>query len=79
MMMDIDAVGSDFEEPESDEAPKKKSKSTRKAAAPAKKTPAKGKGKKKVVGAVSDYVAITFMQVPLSPRVTMMTTMTMKR
>ncbi|KAI0926517.1 meiotic recombination [Taiwanofungus camphoratus] len=48
MMMDIDAVGSDFEEPESDEAPKKKSKSTRKAAAPAKKTPAKGKGKKKV-------------------------------
>jgi double-strand break repair protein MRE11 len=60
MMMDIDdgpgaEVVSDFEELDSDEAPKAKSKATSKAApktkkaAPAKKAPAKGKGKKAVV------------------------------
>lgn len=49
MMMDVDAGGSDFEELESDPAPKKKARApAKKATAPAKKAPAKGRGKKKV-------------------------------
>lgn len=57
-MMDIDGAGagSDFEELDSDEPPRGKKKAapkaapkTKKAAAPAKKAPAKGKGKKAVV------------------------------
>lgn len=52
-MMDVDAVGSDFEEPASDQAPPKKKPAakTKKAPvkAPAKKAPTKGRGKKAVV------------------------------
>ncbi|OSX58249.1 hypothetical protein POSPLADRAFT_1049483 [Postia placenta MAD-698-R-SB12] len=52
MMMDVDAGGSDFEELESDPAPKKKARApAKKATAPAKKAPAKGRGKKKVAPA----------------------------
>jgi double-strand break repair protein MRE11 len=52
MLMDIDAVGSDFEEPVSDEPPPKKKTATRSATnkkAPAQKAPAKSRGKKAVV------------------------------
>jgi double-strand break repair protein MRE11 len=52
MLMDIDAVGSDFEEPVSDEPPPKKKTATRSAPnkkAPAQKAPAKSRGKKAVV------------------------------
>lgn len=56
-MMDVDAGGSDFEELESDPAPKKKARApAKKATAPAKKAPAKGRGKKKVVS-VSSVIA----------------------
>ncbi|KAF9808135.1 hypothetical protein IEO21_07971 [Rhodonia placenta] len=51
MMMDVDAGGSDFEELESDPAPKKARAPAKKATAPAKKAPAKGRGKKKVAPA----------------------------
>lgn len=50
-MMDVDAVGSDFEEPESDMPPPKKKPAAKTATtkrAPAKKPPAKGRGKKVV-------------------------------
>lgn len=63
MRMDIDAgtLGSDFEELQSeDEAPKKKKPATsaakKKAPAPAKKAPAKHRGKKAV--AVSSYSSL---------------------
>lgn len=46
MMMDVDAGGSDFEQLDSDDAPKTTAKG--KKAAPAKKAPAKGRGKKAV-------------------------------
>lgn len=49
MKMDIDAVASDFEELDSDEPPPKKAAAKKKAAAPAKKAPAKGRGKKAAV------------------------------
>lgn len=55
-MMDVDAGGSDFEELESDPAPKKARAPAKKATAPAKKAPAKGRGKKKVVS-VSSVIA----------------------
>ncbi|RDB17053.1 Double-strand break repair protein MRE11 [Hypsizygus marmoreus] len=60
MMMDIDAaVGSDFEEPDSDEPPPKKKAAAAKpkkapAKAPTKKAPAKGRGKKAVVSESDD-------------------------
>lgn len=54
MAMEVDALGSDFEEPDSDVPPPKKTAAKKKpAAAPAKKTPAKGRGKKVV--AVSSF------------------------
>ena len=46
MMMDVDAGGSDFEQLDSDDAPKTTAKGRK--AAPAKKAPAKGRGKKAV-------------------------------
>ncbi|KAL6306913.1 DNA repair exonuclease [Sparassis latifolia] len=52
MMMEFDAVPSDLDE--SDEAPKKKATTRKKAAAPVKKVPAKGRGKKKAVESDDD-------------------------
>ena len=50
MAMDIDAAASDFEELDSDvPAPKKTATKKKAAAAPAKKPPAKGRGKKAAV------------------------------
>ncbi|KZP22232.1 DNA repair exonuclease [Athelia psychrophila] len=49
MAMEIDALGSDFEEPDSDVPPPKKAAAKKKpAAAPAKKAPTKGRGKKAI-------------------------------
>lgn len=57
MKMDIDAVASDFEEPDSDEPPPKRAAVKKKAAAPAKKALAKGRGKKAAVSVRSMHFA----------------------
>jgi double-strand break repair protein MRE11 len=66
MMMELDAVGSAFEEPPSDPPPPKKRAATKaapakakKPAAPAKKPPAKGRGKKVIVSGASYFNCTT--------------------
>lgn len=54
MAMEVDALGSDLEEPDSDVPPPKKA-AAKKAAAPTKKVPVKGRGKKAI--AVSDLLS----------------------
>jgi double-strand break repair protein MRE11 len=62
MMVDIHAVDSDFEEPDSDAPPKKKPAAKPKKApakAAAKKAPAKGRGKKAAVVVSSFCILVT--------------------